>query len=183
MSYFHIRLWAIFFFKWQWFIHFFKFYPFGTQTLLGTYSQLSNDLSKDAQVLTLRPCEFNFIWKRDLYGCTLIEDLELFHAGLPKWDQNPVPRVFIRDRRRKVQYWRAGHMKTELLVRTMRSPSRVHFWPPKAWRDKERCHLSALRVWLCHVYVFRILASRTGHHIGGNLCWQPHNTLVRYPIH
>lgn len=37
------------------------------KTLLGTYSQLNHDASKDAQVLKLRPSEFYFIWKRDLY--------------------------------------------------------------------------------------------------------------------
>lgn len=50
------------------------------KTLLDTYSQSNNDLSKDAQILTLRPREFNFIWNKDLYRCTFIEDLEIFHV-------------------------------------------------------------------------------------------------------
>lgn len=50
------------------------------KTLLDTYRQSNNDLSKDAQVLTLRSCESNFIWKRDLYRHTFIEDLEILHV-------------------------------------------------------------------------------------------------------
>lgn len=50
------------------------------KTLLDTHRQSNNDLSKDAQVLTLRPCEFNFVWKRKLYRHTFIEDLEILHV-------------------------------------------------------------------------------------------------------
>lgn len=63
---------------------------------------------------------------------------------------NPMSRVFIRERRRKVQCWGASHMKTgQSSVVTIQGT----LWPPKVGKDKDATSV-LLSVWLCHVCAF-----------------------------